>query len=100
MKTYSYYNTISRVVRAQIMIFRIFLGGDCPVPIIPLRFSMLRELFTHGCAFYYHGDEIIWLWKHRAWISITCGSYSTFKTLASLDEYYADAADHYAAYDQ
>jgi hypothetical protein len=97
MKTYSYHNAISRIIRAQITVFRFFLGEDCPVPIIPLRFSMLRELFTYGCVFYYHGDEIIWLWKHRVWSSITCGGNSTFKTLADLDEYYDVVADYYAA---
>jgi hypothetical protein len=87
-----YYNFISRIIRCQISAFKFFVGGDCPVPIIPMRVYMWRELFEYGPAFAYKGDEVIWNWRKKEWLSIDCGG--GFKTLDEIDRFWQEYYEH------
>lgn len=86
------HNFISRIHRIQIWIFTLILGHDCPVPIIPIRRCSWKELFKWGPSFKYKGDEIVWSWKSRTWISIC--SEGTFATLNEVDQFW-DMYDQY-----
>lgn len=85
---FRYHNFISRIIRAQITLFRFFLGYDCPIPIIPMRGYMWAELWRSGPCFQYKGDELIWLRKKQKWLSVC--STGTFDTLDDVDKFWEE----------
>ena len=83
---------VSRIIRCQIKVFQFFVGEDCPVPIIPMRGCMWRKLFEYGPSFAYKGDEIIWHWHYKTWMSLDCGG--AFKTLDDIDKFWREYDEH------
>lgn len=80
------HNFQSKIIRAQIKLFMFFLGFDCPIPILPIRFADWGLLIKFGPSFAYKHDEIIWLWKDRKWMSLDCGG--MFDTIEKVDSFW------------
>ncbi len=72
------------MIRRQINVFRFFLGDDVPIPIIPMRGYMWRELLKGEPSFHYKGDEIMWCHEKNQWLSLSFGA--LFPTLQSMDD--------------
>lgn len=87
-----WHNFVSDIIRTQISLFRMIMGKDSLIPIIPLRFYMWRELVQWGPSFHYKGDELVWSWKGRTWTSTL--SSGTFMTLYDVDVFWKEYKDH------
>lgn len=85
---YLWHNFVSSIIRSQISLFRLVLGNDALIPILPLRFYMLRELVQFGPSFSYKGDEVMWCWKERNWRALAAGG--PYRSLAEVDAFWKE----------